>query len=197
MSDELFASQCLAINVQNLRRVKSFSEEKLSDIADIPRSTITNIESGEGNPSLNNLCKLAAALHVSIEELLSRPRTDCALIKAKDIPVQTRSKGKVSIQKLMPDKKKGIEIDRIELNGACTMTGHPHLEGTKEYLHVVDGAVTVFIRGEKVVVEKGDVLAFSGNQPHSYKNTQSKKAVALSVVIPIPHDIWGRSKVPE
>ena len=37
---------------------------------------MTHIESGSGNPSLHNLIKVAAALQVSIEELLTRPRTD-------------------------------------------------------------------------------------------------------------------------
>ena len=80
----------LAENVTALRRRRDLSQEKLAVLAQIPRSTITHMESGGGNPSLTNLCKLAAALGVSIETLLSRPRQACSLLKAADVPAERR-----------------------------------------------------------------------------------------------------------
>ena len=58
--DELSSvSRFLANNLLDLRKKKNLSQDKLSELAGIPRSTITHMESGEGNPSLTNLCKLA------------------------------------------------------------------------------------------------------------------------------------------
>ena len=59
-------AEYLALNLAALRREKNLSQQALSALAGIPRSTITHIESGQGNPSLNNLCLLAVALNVSI-----------------------------------------------------------------------------------------------------------------------------------
>lgn len=180
-------SRYLSLNLQALRKKRGLSQAQLSQLAEIPRSTITHIESGDGNPSLTNLCKLAAALNVSIEELLSRPRNECTLIKAADVAVLQRGADKVQVYKLMPDKIKGIEIDRMEFAANASLGGHPHLQGTKEYLVTLKGEVTVYVDGQNYTVRKGDVLAFPGDQRHSYKNPKSTAAIALSVVLPVPH----------
>jgi transcriptional regulator with XRE-family HTH domain len=181
------ASRYLAINLLALRKKKSLSQNKLSELADIPRSTITHMESGEGNPSLTNLCKLAAALSISIEELLSRPRNECTLLKAADVSVSNRSSGKVRVHRLMPDTLRGIEIDRVEIQGRSSMGGRPHVQGSKEYLMTLAGEVIVSVDGEDYTVAAGDVLAFPGDQRHAYRNGKSRPAVALSVVLPMPY----------
>ncbi len=187
MADDTAISHYLAQNLLALRRQKNLSQQQLSKDADIPRSTITHMESGEGNPSLNNLCKLASALNVSIEELLSRPRNACTLLKAKDVPVLSRSTGKVKVHKLMPDKVRGIELDKIEITAHSSMGGKPHVRGTKEYLMALQGTVIVAVAGDNYEVEAGDVLAFPGDQKHAYRNPAATPAVALSVVLPMPY----------
>ena len=179
-------STYLSQNIQTLRKKQGLSQERLARNAGIPRSTLTHMESGQGNPSLSNLARIAGALGLGIEELLSRPRSDCQRIAAKDVPVSLRSHGRVKMNKLLPDRLKGIEMDRMELDGEAIMGGHPHLEGTKEYLTVISGEVAVTVAGERFTLKKGDVLAFPGNQPHSYQNPRKQHAVAMSVVIPVP-----------
>ena len=186
MEDLEKAAGYLARNIEKLRKTKHLSQLQLAKQSGIPRTTLTNIESGTGNPSLLNLVKISAALGVGIEELLSRPRTDCLLIKADKIPIVRRGQGSVQLYKLLPDKIKGIEMDRLELQELGVMSGHPHLEGTKEYLTVIQGEITVHVTGESFVVQQGDVLAFPGNQPHSYRNTRRRTSVAISMVIPVP-----------
>lgn len=186
MNDQTRISMYLAQNIAQLRGKRNLSQLQLAKLAGVPRTTLTHIESGSGNPSLANLAKIAASLSVSIEELLSRPRQDISLIEADQVPLQTRGSGNVQIAKLMPDKIKGIEIDRLEFAVGSVMGGHPHLQGTKEYLSVIHGELTVHISGEVFVVKKGGVLAFPGNQAHSYKNTSRGVTLALSIVIPIP-----------
>lgn len=159
---------------------------QLAKQADIPRSTLTNIESGSGNPSLVNLVKISDALGVGIEELLSRHRNDCVLISSENVPMQNRGNSQVQLYKLLPERIKSIEIDRLEMSIGAVMGGHPHLSGTKEYLTVIQGEVTVHVAGDTYIVKKGDVLAFPGNQPHSYRNSGRTAAIAISVVIPIP-----------
>lgn len=183
-------AQYLADNVQTLRKKRGFSQEQLAAHAQIPRSTLTHIESGAGNPSLKNLTKLSGALGIGIEELLSRPRSAVSHLAASEITVERRSQGKALIHKLLPDKIKGLEIDRFELQTGTTMSGHPHLSGTKEYLVTMTGEVTVHVAGEAFRVRKGDVLAFPGDQRHSYRNSGPRgQAVAISVVIPVPAEV--------
>lgn len=187
MSTANAPSRYLAHNLVALRKKKSLSQNRLSSLADIPRSTVTHMESGEGNPSLRNLCKLAAALNVGVEELLSRPCGDCVLLQASEVPVLASSTGKVIVHKLMPDKVRGIEMDRLEIKVHSSMAGQPHMQGSKVYLMTLEGQVTVSVGSEEFCVNKGGVLAFPGDQDHTYRNEGGELAVVLSVVIPIPY----------
>lgn len=180
------AAKYLADNILKLRKKKRWSQAQLAKVASIPRSTLTHMESGEGNPSLNNLIKISSALGVGTEELLSRPRSETVLIPAKEVNIVKRSHGQVLMHKLLPDRIRGLEIDRVEFEPEAQMGGHPHLLGTKEYLTVIKGEVIVYVAGEAHHVKKGDVLAFPGNQPHSYRNPKKISCVAISVVIPVP-----------
>jgi len=187
MDDSANVSAYLADNILALRKQNGLSQARLADKAGIPRSTLTHMESGGGNPSLANLCKLAAALGVGIEELLSRPRRETSLLHAADVPVQLRAGGRVSVHKLMPDRVRGIEIDRLGLKQGASMSGKPHLTGTKEYLVGLAGKVTVSVAGQHWEVAEGDVLAFPGDQKHGYRNTGRGSAEALSIVLPLPY----------
>ncbi len=186
MEDVTKISAYLAQNIAYLRGNKNFSQQQLAELAGIPRTTLTNIESGFGNPSLANLVKIASALSVSVDELISRPHSESQIIAAADVPVQLRSNGRVKVFELLPDKLKGIFIDRMEFEPKATMKGHPHLPGTKEYMTVIKGEVAVHVADAWYVVTPGDVFAFPGNQPHSYHNRQDALAIAISVIIPIP-----------
>lgn len=179
-------SEHLASNLIELRRRRGMTQATLSKLAGLPRSTLTYLESGEGNPSLKNLATVAAALQVSIEELLASPRASCQLIKAADLPRAERVKGKVIVYQLLPDPIPGMVVDRMELEVAAALRGVPHVSGTKEYLTSMRGSVSVTVANETFVLDEGDVLAFPGDQPHLYRNVGNKRAICISVVAIAP-----------
>lgn len=179
-------SRNLAERIQDLRSRRSLTQAGLAKLANVPRSTIANLESGTGNPSLINLAKISSALNTSIEMLLSSPKALCKLIPADQIRSISRSQGEVLINKLLPDPIPGMEIDKIEINPGAKMRGVPHASGTKEYLHCLQGEFLVVVAGENYHVQKGDVLAFPGETHHSYENIGKGKAVGLSVVAVSP-----------
>ena len=178
-------SMHLAKNILELRKKRSWSQKDLSEYSKVPRSTITYLESGGGNPSLHVLIKIAEALHVGVDELLSQPRGQTKIYKPEDFQVLKRGAGKASIMKLLPDRMQGIEIDKMYFNHKASFAGHPHLHGTKEYLYVLMGEISVTVLGEIFVVPQGHLVAFPGDEPHTYRNTGNGEAEALSVVIPI------------
>ena len=176
----------LSENIMNLRKARSLTQSELAKISAVPRSTITHLESGQGNPSLMNLARISGALQVSIEELLIAPRSDVRLISASELPVVRRSQGAALIYKLLPDPIPGMEMDRMEMGPGTRFGGIPHVSGTKEYLTCIEGEVSVYVGGTSYRVGAGDVLAFQGNQAHSYQNSGSKKAICISIVVLAP-----------
>lgn len=55
--------------IQELRKAKRFSQEKLAEKADISSTYLSRIECGRENPTLDMLIKLASALDVEIWEM--------------------------------------------------------------------------------------------------------------------------------
>ena len=65
-------SQNLANNIKKLREAKGLSQEKLARLADVANNTLIKMESGENqNPTLNSLKKVAKALDVSVDDLIT------------------------------------------------------------------------------------------------------------------------------
>lgn len=183
-------SRNLSYNVQLLRKSRGLSQGSLAKLAGVPRSTITYLESGVGNPSLINLVRVAGALQISIEELLQKPRSQqCQLIPKDSIPFQKRANGMAIVFKLLPDPIPGMELDRMEIQPGGRMGGVPHTPHTKEYLICISGEVEVAVSGTKYRLNSGDVLAFSGDQPHSYHNPGKLRAECVSVVVLAPHGV--------
>src|SRR4030095_3729903 len=185
MIDKIAAN--LGNNIRQLREARRMTQDHIAQLADIPRPTWANIESGASNPTLAVLVKVANALQVPVEELIGPPRAVVKLYKAETLPVSVR--GKVKLRKLLPDAIAGLEIDRMEFPGGAYMAGVPHTPGTREYLTCESGRSQLSVAGETWELQPGDVLVFRGDQKHAYRNPAVQTAVAYSVVAlaPVPH----------
>ncbi len=181
--------QNLALNVIAIRKKQGLSQLQLAKKALIPRSTLTYIESGSGNPSLSNLMKITGALQISIGELISRPQLKVRHIKAVDIPTLDRTKVHTEVKKILPDPIPGMEIDLLTLKPNGRFKGTPHISQTKEYFYCLEGKINIYVDKSKYELTKGDLLAFPGDEPHAYENESlTKKAKGFSVVTYAAHN---------
>jgi mannose-6-phosphate isomerase-like protein (cupin superfamily) len=79
-----------------------------------------------------------------------------------------------------------MEIDRMDFDPGASMGGTPHVAGTKEYFYCLRGKMQVLVAGQLFELGRGDVLAFPGDQRHSYRNPGGRPAASISVVVPVP-----------
>ena len=176
-------SRHLARNLAALRQVRKLTQEGLAKAAGVPRSTIANLESGDGNPSLTVLVKVAGALSTSIDELLASPRAKVRHWTAADLPFQARGRG-VATRNLVPEAVPEEVMEVMDFAPESVMAGTPHLPGTREFFSLLEGRVTIFVAGERYELQAGDVLGFPGNVPHSYRNNEKQAgARGVSVVV--------------
>jgi transcriptional regulator with XRE-family HTH domain len=171
----------LAANVTQLREARGLSQQQMAKLAGLPRATWAHLESGHANPTLSVLNRAAAALQITIEELIRAPRSAVKHFPAKSVPVRTR--GDVTIRKLLPDPIPGMEIDRMELPAGSRLVGIPHVPGTTEYLTCERGSIVLVASGESWTLAPGDVVVFRGDQKHSYANPLDRTAIGYSVVV--------------
>jgi transcriptional regulator with XRE-family HTH domain len=174
----------LARNIKQLREARGLTQQQMARASGVPRPTWANLESGAANPTLAVLIKAAAALQVSVEELIAAPRASARFFPAASVVVKQR--GAVQIRKLLPEPIAGMEIDRLELPPGATMTGIPHTPGTREYLTCETGEIELTESGTSWRLGPGDVVVFRGDQKHGYRNPGRTKTVAYSVVALAP-----------
>lgn len=174
----------LGNNIRQLREARGMTQAQIAKVAGVPRPTWANLESGAANPTLAVMIKVADALQVSLEELITPPRTTSKFFTAAELP--TRTRGKVRVRRLLPEPIAGLEIERMELPPGAGMAGIPHTPGTREYLTCERGEIQLSESGRVWTLRPGDVLAFRGDQPHGYRNAGREEAVGYSVIALAP-----------
>jgi len=176
-------AQHLARNLTSLRHARALTQDALAKAAAVPRSTIANLESGAGNPSLVVLVKVANALGVPLDELTSPPRAKVRHWPAANVAIQNRGRG-VTLRALVPEPVPEELLTLMDFAPGASMRGTPHLPGTREFFTCLEGVVTIFVVGERFDLRAGDVLGFPGNVAHSYQNPDARApARGVSVVI--------------
>jgi len=179
MSDDLAAR--LASNVRQLRQARGLTQQQMAKLSRLPRATWANLESGTANPTLAVLHGVAVALQVSLEELVAQPRADAKHYPKGTLPSRTR--GAVSVSSLLPDAVPGMVLERMLIPAGDRLVGVPHTPGTREYLTCEVGALELLASGDTFRVAPGAVVAFRGDQRHSYANPTREAAVGYSVVM--------------
>ena len=87
-------------NLQNLRKLKKMSQEKLAEKVDVSRQSISKWERGESYPTMNNIMALCEIFHCNINELVQESLTD---IDSLDEDI------KMSVVKFKEEKQKKIK----------------------------------------------------------------------------------------
>src|SRR3954471_8682258 len=98
---ELVAAH-LARNLVALRHVRKLTQGALAKTAGVPRSTISNLESSSGNPSLTVLVKVARSLGEPLDELLASLRAKVRKWMQDELASQNAGRG-VTIRSLLPE----------------------------------------------------------------------------------------------
>lgn len=182
-------SDYLGRNLRAIRKIRGLTQQQLADLCEIPRSTVANVEVGGSNPTLAVLVRLAGAMHLSIEELLARPRVHCQVFPPESLPTRESKRGGESrLRRLLPHPIPGMAIDRLELAAGARHPGAPHAPGTHEFLYCERGRMILWVSGERFELPRGSVAAFPGDQRHSYENPGTSVAVGFSVVSLAPVD---------
>ena len=65
------AQQLFAVNMRRIRRELELTQEKVAELAELHPNYISSVERGERNISINNIAKIAFALGVGMEALVS------------------------------------------------------------------------------------------------------------------------------
>ncbi|MEE6260505.1 helix-turn-helix domain-containing protein [Plantactinospora sonchi] len=163
----------VAVIAAALRRERDRAGISLGELArraGIAKSTLSQLEAGTGNPSVETVWALGVALGVPFSRLVGEATPTVRVIRAGEGP-QVRSQQADFTGTLLaagaPQVRQDIYL--IELEPGTVRTAEPHIPGSVEHLVVSAGRLRTGPVDEPVVLEPGDYVAFPGDVPHRYE----------------------------
>src|SRR5437660_3180036 len=85
---EVGVHQLLAANLRRLRIARHLSLSELARATGISKATLSGIENGRANPTVDTLAGLASAMRISLIELLEElPLGEVRIVRAAQTPI--------------------------------------------------------------------------------------------------------------
>lgn len=170
----------LAPVARNLRRWRLTRQLTLSELADqagVAKSTVSLIERGQGNPSIDTVWALASALGVPFASLFhDEPPTDDVVVVREDagsvIAIDQAglpTDGLVIRHMLTRAGGSLMEIYTLVLEPGAVRHAEAHVNGLFEHITVGSGSVEISTDSFCEVVHEGDLISFRADRLHSYR----------------------------
>jgi transcriptional regulator with XRE-family HTH domain len=171
------AVQPIARNLRRWRMTREMTLSALAEQAGVAKSTVSLIERGQGNPSIDTVWALAAALGVPFASLFhdEPPTDDVTVVRADDeslIAVDHAgldTDGLVIRHLLTRTGGALIEIYTLELEEGAVRHANAHVNGLFEHLTIAAGTVEISTDSFTEVVSQGDLISFRADRPHTYR----------------------------
>lgn len=178
-------NQLVARNVRRFRQERALSLGELARRSGLSKQTLSKIEQGVGNPTVDTLAQLGAALDVSIRRLLTEWGTP--------VFVQRQSEGEWEdaggwSQRLLDEIYGSGYVRTLVLRlergreEPKTLDGHP--SGTLHHLYVITGRLRTGPIAEPVDLSAGDFVRFPGDIPHRHVCLSDRVVAHMVTTIP-------------
>lgn len=157
----------IAANLRALRERHGLSVAALAEASGVARATLTKLEAGRGNPTVDTLYALADALGSSLGDVIGAPAT--APVEVIRADGGTHVRGVVSARLL--DRVHGRRLAELYQVDFATTARHadPHPAGVVESLLLTEGRLRVGPADAPVELSAGDFVRFPGDVPHVYE----------------------------
>ncbi|WP_243079298.1 helix-turn-helix transcriptional regulator [Pantoea sp. MQR6] len=183
-SDMNSVNQAVSLSIKNFRKGQKLSLDELSRRAGVSKGMLVEIEKGAANPSIAILCKVAAALGLSVADLVNVTHAPNAyLIEKEDIPTLWSGEKGGSAQLLAgtsgPDM---IELWRWEMFPGERFSSAGHPPGTLELLHVKAGILQLDLGDDVLNIQHGCSAVAKTDQPHAYSSANQQPVTFFMTV---------------
>jgi transcriptional regulator with XRE-family HTH domain len=160
----------VADNVRRLRVRAGLSLRELAARAEVSASTLSNLESGTGNPGVETLVHISGALGVPFSELVM-PHEPEVLVQRADQGVVVKAAGAEFTSRLLvaASGRSVTEVYEAGMEPGDVYRAEPHLPGVSESVIVIRGRMRVGPVHATVELAPGDRASFAADQPHTYE----------------------------
>jgi transcriptional regulator with XRE-family HTH domain len=161
------AAQTVGVNLRRLRLARGLSLVELGRLSGLAKGTLTQLEAGRANPTIETLQALARALGARLDELVAEPPApSIEVVRADEGPPVpgTRLRGRMVHRAHLGTMV--VECFALRLTAGMVQNAGSHAPGVVEHLYVLSGTVEIGPVGETAVLHEHDFARFPADRPH-------------------------------
>ncbi len=156
--------------MRRLRIARHLSLSELTRITSMSKATLSGIENGRGNPTVETLALLAGALHVSIADLLEKTQLEeVRIVRAS----QTEPRPFDGMDRRQLDTATelhgSLDIFELALPSRHVHEMTPRTAGSRQGVLVLHGELIVGPIERISELTVGDYISFPADAPHVYE----------------------------
>lgn len=166
-NDATVLVQALAHNLRKRRAEQGLTLSDLARKSYVAKATLSTLESGRGNPTIETLSALAQALGVPSGDLLTEPGPEVEVVRASErVPVAGAAEEVSFLERVVG--RTLIEVYEVACPAGSRRESPPHGPGTVEHVLVTRGRLLTGTTDEPVELRVGDFAHFAADRPHFY-----------------------------
>jgi transcriptional regulator with XRE-family HTH domain len=172
--------ELIAASLRRERRRSGLSLTEVARRAGIAKSTLSQLESGTGNPSLETLWAICVALDAPFSRLLDPPQPHILLIRADEGPTVAAAEADYQATLLAacpPGARR--DVYRIRAEPGHARASEPHMPGVVEHVVIGAGRALVGVAGQPTELGTGDYLRYPGDVPHVFEALEPRTQAVL------------------
>jgi transcriptional regulator with XRE-family HTH domain len=160
------------------RRQLHLTLQQLADAAAISVGYVSQVERDLATPSLGTLAQIARSLDVGVDYFIATPDVGNALSRAGERQSFSVSGSSILYERIGTDFAGNLLSSFILTIPAGYRSETVSHEG-EEIIYMLEGALTVRVEADEMVLGSGDGFHFRGNRAHSWWNSAKVPARLL------------------
>jgi transcriptional regulator with XRE-family HTH domain len=176
--------EAIARSIRRERERAGLSLSELAKRAGLAKSTLSQLEAGTGNPSVETLWALGVALGVPFSRLVDDRTAALVVVRAGEgfgVRATEANFTAALLAACPPGARRDVYVLAVEPGPA--RLAEPHLPGTVEHAVVITGRLRLGPVDGTVELGPGDYAMFPGDVPHTY----AALAEATTAVLVMEH----------
>jgi transcriptional regulator with XRE-family HTH domain len=160
----------IAAALRHERERAGLSLTEVARRAGIAKSTLSQLESGVGNPSVETLWSLGVALDVPFSRLVEPPVPALRVVRAGDGPrIRSDQLDYTGTLVAAGSRSARRDIYVMTIEPGAVRHAEAHTPRSVEHIVVAAGRLRTGPGDETVDLDPGDYATFAGDVPHSYE----------------------------